>query len=194
MEEQQTGGSREERVLTSGMDSKGRNKNMKEYLSWLPDHHINSWNNSSSPNLKPGYAPNWSQTNNRINLCPQRLHSNSNKPYISAFKKMGYCGGQISLTWRCRRHVGASNFEFHALPSKQRTTVLYCCTFNRYNTSPSKEKLTEELICSSSDGTYRVPTCIEPSKCTFNNLMVVRCRRVTGRRYIQSLRHGTSHV
>jgi len=24
-----------------------------------------------------------------------------------------------------------------------------------------------------SDGTYRVPTCIEPSKCAFNNLMAV---------------------
>ena len=61
-----------------------------------------------------------------------------------------------------------SNFmHYHQSKGQQ------CCTFNRYNTSASKEKLTEELICSSSDGTYRVPTCIEPSKCAFNNLMAV---------------------
>jgi hypothetical protein len=104
-------------------------------------------------------------------ICvPQRLNSNSNKPYISAFKKVGYCGGQISLTWRCRRHVGASNFEFHAY---HQSKGQQCCTFNRFNTSASNEKLTAELICSLSDGTYRVPTWIEPSKGAFNNLMAV---------------------
>jgi hypothetical protein len=40
-------------------------------------------------------------------ICvPQRLNSNSNKPYISAFKKVGYCGGQISLTCIPIREIG----------------------------------------------------------------------------------------
>jgi hypothetical protein len=33
MEEQQTGGAREKKMLTSGMDSRGRKKNMNVYLS-----------------------------------------------------------------------------------------------------------------------------------------------------------------